>query len=251
MDSTDGDGAMTLDVKSAREQECRAAIYLAQFSTPKCRCRTSDEHVGRVQLGAALDEVEALRARVEAKGKMLDLVEENKYWLTEEVLGRAQQHAFRECECVPCPECRLMPKECTNTECANTCQCSDCVSCRIDDAVLFINGIECVDRVDSEKAHAGHDPRDVEIQALRSKLAEAEQRPLRTMDQRCAEMLADEVDALVRGKVIDSRHPAADALLDFRNNKPSTDRSDALVERDAEIARLSAVISALSSMALS
>lgn len=43
-----------------------------------------------------------------------------------------------------------------------------------------------------------------------------------------AQTLADEVDVLVQRKVIDSRSPAADALLDFRE-PPSTERSDRLV----------------------
>lgn len=49
--------------------------------------------------------------------------------------------------------------------------------------------------------------------------------------------LADEVAALVRRKVIDSRSPAADALLDFRD-PPSTPRADALAEARAEVERL-------------
>jgi hypothetical protein len=47
-------------------------------------------------------------------------------------------------------------------------------------------------------------------------------------DKRCADALADEVDVLVRRKAIDSRSPAADALLSYRD--PSTPRSDRLVE---------------------
>lgn len=43
--------------------------------------------------------------------------------------------------------------------------------------------------------------------------------------------LADEVDALIRSRVIDSRSPAADALLDFRE-PPRTPRSDRLGELD-------------------
>jgi len=35
------------------------------------------------------------------------------------------------CECRECPECGRMPSECTGTECANTCQCSECGHCRI------------------------------------------------------------------------------------------------------------------------
>ena len=62
---------------------------------------------------------------------------------------------------------------------------------------------------------------------------EAPPRP-RTFDERCANALADEVDVLVHRKVIDSRSPAADALLDYRN-PPSTPRSDRLAKLEAEL----------------
>lgn len=61
--------------------------------------------------------------------------------------------------------------------------------------------------------------------------------PVRTFDSRCADALADEVDLLVRRRVIDIRSPAADALLDYRN-PPSTQRSDRLLTLEAELARL-------------
>lgn len=48
----------------------------------------------------------------------------------------------------------------------------------------------------------------------------------------CVTALADEVDVLVRKHVIDSRSPAADALLDVRN-VPSTPRSDRLLQLEA------------------
>lgn len=48
---------------------------------------------------------------------------------------------------------------------------------------------------------------------------------------RDAGRLADEVDVLIRTRVIDSRSPAADALLDFRE-PPSTPRSDRLAKLD-------------------
>ncbi len=51
-----------------------------------------------------------------------------------------------------------------------------------------------------------------------------------------AEALADEVDALVRRRVIDSRSPAADALLDYRN-PPMSPRSDRLVAMDEAVAK--------------
>src|SRR5436190_18717944 len=55
--------------------------------------------------------------------------------------------------------------------------------------------------------------------------------------ERCAELLADEVDVLVRRKIIDSRSPAADALLDYRS-PPSTPRSIELANLRADIERL-------------
>lgn len=60
------------------------------------------------------------------------------------------------------------------------------------------------------------------------------------MLKRAADALADEVAALVRRRVIDSRSPAADALLDYRD-PPTTPRADRLAvleaERDAATAR--------------
>lgn len=53
------------------------------------------------------------------------------------------------------------------------------------------------------------------------------------LDKRCADALADEVAALVRRGVIDSRSPAADALLDYRE-PPSTPRADRLAALEAE-----------------
>lgn len=61
--------------------------------------------------------------------------------------------------------------------------------------------------------------------------AELAKRPLRSFDQTAADLLADEVAALVRLKVIDSRSPAADALLDYRD-PPATPRADRLAEMD-------------------
>ena len=49
---------------------------------------------------------------------------------------------------------------------------------------------------------------------------------------RDAERLADEVAVLVRRGVLDSRSPAADALLDFRD-PPSSPRADRLSELEA------------------
>jgi hypothetical protein len=64
-------------------------------------------------------------------------------------------------------------------------------------------------------------------------------------DKRCADRLADEVDVLIQRKIIDSRSPAADALLDYRE-PPRTERSDRLAKLEAEIARLQLQIERLS-----
>lgn len=58
---------------------------------------------------------------------------------------------------------------------------------------------------------------------------------VRTFRSRAADALADEVDVLVRRKEIDSRSPAADALLSFRD-PPSTERSCRLAALEADVA---------------
>ncbi len=57
---------------------------------------------------------------------------------------------------------------------------------------------------------------------------------LRTMNDRCAAALADEVAVLVRRGVIDARSPAADALLDLRS-PPTTPRSERLATLEAQL----------------
>lgn len=56
-------------------------------------------------------------------------------------------------------------------------------------------------------------------------------------DRRCADALADEVATLVRRGLLDSRSPAADALLDYRD-PPSTPRADRMAQLEMEIERL-------------
>lgn len=51
--------------------------------------------------------------------------------------------------------------------------------------------------------------------------------------KRASDSLADEVAALVRRRVIDSRSPAADALLDYRD-PPSSPRADRLAELESD-----------------
>lgn len=62
-------------------------------------------------------------------------------------------------------------------------------------------------------------------------------KPAINFDQIGADRLADEVAALVSGGKLDSRSPAADALLDYRN-PPRTPRSDRLALQDAREAAL-------------
>ena len=60
----------------------------------------------------------------------------------------------------------------------------------------------------------------IELDALRADLLAANERAktLRPILRRCADALADEVAVLVCRQVIDSRSPAADALLDYKND---------------------------------
>lgn len=77
-----------------------------------------------------------------------------------------------------------------------------------------------------------------EITRLTAELAAANTR--RTFKSRAADALADEVDVLIRRKVIDMRDPAADALLSFRD-PPTSERSDRLLTLEAELAAARAV----------
>lgn len=58
--------------------------------------------------------------------------------------------------------------------------------------------------------------------------------PVRLFDHLAAERMADEIAVLVQRKVISSRCPAADALLDYRN-PPQSERSDRLVDLERQI----------------
>lgn len=61
----------------------------------------------------------------------------------------------------------------------------------------------------------------------------------RPFAMRAADVLADEADVLVHRKVVDTRSPLADALLDYRNS-PSTERSTRLAVLETEVERLRA-----------
>jgi len=60
---------------------------------------------------------------------------------------------------------------------------------------------------------------------------------IRTFRRFAADHLADEVDVLVRTRVIDARSPAADALLDYRE-PPATPRSDRISDLERQVASL-------------
>ncbi len=62
-------------------------------------------------------------------------------------------------------------------------------------------------------------------------------RRMRTFKDRAADALADEVAVLVQRKVIDSRSPAADALLDFRN-PPMSEHSSRMVTLEVVVEQL-------------
>lgn len=82
-----------------------------------------------------------------------------------------------------------------------------------------------------------------EVGTLRARVAELERDrdglrervPRFPFDVRCADALADEVDFLVRSKLVDSRSPVADALIDYRN-PPTSPRSDRMFEGESRTA---------------
>jgi hypothetical protein len=87
------------------------------------------------------------------------------------------------------------------------------------DTMRHKDGSHCSDRSQCRRAH----------------LMAPDEPSLSPFDRHCADALADEVAALVRHGVLDSRSPAADALLDYRN-PPSSPRADRLAELEAALA---------------
>lgn len=85
---------------------------------------------------------------------------------------------------------------------------------------------------------AERDAANAEVKKLRYALSRA---PLRTFDQIGADHLADEVCVLIDRKIIDSRSPAADALLDYRD-PPRSPRSDRIVVIEKSAAGLQAEV---------
>lgn len=78
------------------------------------------------------------------------------------------------------------------------------------------------------RAEKAERERDAAIDALAEK-------GLSPLARRAADALADEVAVLVRRKVVDSRSPAADALLDYRD-PPSTERADRIAAAESALA---------------
>lgn len=79
--------------------------------------------------------------------------------------------------------------------------------------------------------------------------AELRRRPLRTFDQLAADRLADEVAVLVHRRFLDSRSPAGDALLDYRD-PPSSSRADRMASLENQIAQIEAKLSHLEAESL-
>lgn len=84
-----------------------------------------------------------------------------------------------------------------------------------------------------------------ERDALKAELAQLKARiPREPFDVRCADALADEVAVLIKSGRLDTRSPAGDALLDYRN-PPMTTRADALVNARVTAERLAARVEQL------
>lgn len=73
-----------------------------------------------------------------------------------------------------------------------------------------------------------------QLEAARREIDRLNAQPVRLFDKLCADRMADEIAFLVQRKVISSRCPAADALLDYRD-PPQSPRSDRLLELEAAI----------------
>ena len=76
-------------------------------------------------------------ALVSVAADLIEKLEHCAQWANES-LTRAVCHYTSGCECEPCPECGKMPQECTGTDCAQTCQCSDCDHCNFEGIIEFI-----------------------------------------------------------------------------------------------------------------
>jgi hypothetical protein len=52
-------------------------------------------------------------------------------WAKDVLEGAQDYYPLGDCECDECRECGKLPAECSKTECAASCSCSDCDGCRI------------------------------------------------------------------------------------------------------------------------
>lgn len=57
-----------------------------------------------------------------------------------EVLKRYRDGSDPDCTCDDCPQCGRLPAECSGTQCAQTCQCSECDHCRVLAAIDGLKG---------------------------------------------------------------------------------------------------------------
>lgn len=58
-----------------------------------------------------------------------------------------------------------------------------------------------------------------------------------TMRLRAAEALAREVEVLIERRIIDSRSPAGDALLDYRDSRPGTEAAERIANLERQLDR--------------
>ena len=79
---------------------------------------------------------DAIDAELKARGEPVGVPDG---WFANIAYARDELHRITEmflpyCDCQPCPECGKQPNDCIDTPCANTCQCSMCDHCRVEEA---------------------------------------------------------------------------------------------------------------------
>lgn len=72
-----------------------------------------------------------------------------------EVLKRYRDGSDPDCTCDDCPQCGRLPAECSGTQCAQTCQCSECDHCRV---VAAIAGLGSSQETSTELPEGLRDP---------------------------------------------------------------------------------------------
>lgn len=86
-----------------------------------------------------------------------------------------------------------------------------------------------------------------EVEKLREQVRDLVHGDLKTFKTTAADALADEVDVLVRRKVIDPRSPAADALLSYRD-PPTTERSSRIAALEARATAAESRLAAIATL---